>query len=216
VDNAFEMGFVTSQKMYQKLTFKNPDSIYDKPAPDIAVTFTIGGVLCIVMFVMWGFRYQEKRRLIPAEKNTTYWMNVRAMISAAIDNDSPVYTIVKISAQSIMFLGGIQIDYHTAFFVMLIFFTFESSLDTLRTLLCVYEHASLQDLVLTSQRMIQDLKTTVDNNKVTQLHPTNVYEDLTRVKYVVFMVFITQFMLISFVVVDILHSSTHNCPDGSL
>ena len=122
-------------------------------------------------------------------------MSVRAMISAAIDNDDPRYTIVKITAQSMAFLAGIQVDYHTAFFVMVIFFTVESSLDTLRTMLVVYEHAGRSDLVSTSARMMQDLQ---KNNG--ELHPTNVYEDLSRVKYVVVMVFITQFLLISFVV----------------
>ena len=202
VDGAFEMAFMTNKanfesvRLYSNLTFVNPDSIYNRESPDVAVTFGIGTALCIVMMTMWCFRYKEKRAAIPPEK-WTYWMSTRAAISAAIDNDNPVYTMIKIAAQSIMFLGGIQIDYHKAFFVMLIFFAVESSLDSMRTLLCVYEYKSHNELILTSRRMQLDINT---DSAVTQLSPTNVYEDLSRVRYVVVMVFITQFLLISFVV----------------
>jgi hypothetical protein len=197
VDAAYETGFVTQAKqVYASLHFVDPYSLYDKEAPDVTITFAIGIVLVITMMVMWGFRYHEKKNSVPRGE-LTFWTKVRAMISAAIDNDSPVYTIVKISAQSIMFLAGIQIQYHTAFIVMLLFFTFESSLDTFRTLLCVYQYKDPNELVLTSADLKKDINT--DAN-ITQLQPTNVYEDLSRVKYVVFMVFVTQFLLISFVV----------------
>jgi hypothetical protein len=111
-----------------------------------------------------------------------------------------------------MFLGGIQINYHSSFAAMLIFFTIESSLDTFRTLLCVYQYSDPKELVLTSADLKKDINT---ESHVTQLQPNNVYEDLSRVKYVVFMVFFTQLLLISFVVSDILNSSTHACPDGT-
>jgi hypothetical protein len=94
---------------------------------------------------------------------------------------------------------------------MLLFFTLESSLDTFRTLLCVYEYDGPEDVILTSA----DLKKDITDPNSKELQPTNVYEDLSRVGYVVVMVFCTQFMLISFVVVDILNSSTHSCPDGT-
>lgn len=197
VDAAYETGFVTqSEEVYSQLKFKNLHSFYDREAPDVRLTFALGLVLVIVMMIFWSNRYYEKKSFVPDGK-LSYGTNVRAMISAAIDNDSPLYTIVKISAQSIMFLAGIQLDYQYAFIAMLIFFTVESCLDAFRTLLCVYEYDTPQDLVLTSS----ELKRGIDVTKnITQLHPTNVYEDLSRVRYVVFMVFGTQFLLIAFVV----------------
>ena len=57
VDNAFEFGAITSQVLYAKLHFKNPDSLYDKPAPDVFVTMTIAAVLVLTMMIMWCFRY---------------------------------------------------------------------------------------------------------------------------------------------------------------
>ena len=203
VDAPYEMGAITSQTdKYHQLHFVNPYSLYDKPPPPVHITFAIGGVFVCIMAVLWAARFRKMKNAIPLDR-MTYWMSVRAMISAAIDNDDPAYTIIKITAQSVMFLGGIQLDYHTAFFVMVLFFTFESSLDTLRTLLVVYEHSSTKDLITTSARTMAEIDF---ESKVTQLHPTNVYEDLSRVRYVVFMVFVTQTLLISFVVsvVDIL------------
>ncbi|KAI2493623.1 hypothetical protein MHU86_20911 [Fragilaria crotonensis] len=49
----------------------------------------------------------------------------------------------------------------------------------------------------------------------TELKPANVYEDLGRGRTIVIMVFITQAVLISFVVIDIMSSQTFKCPDGT-
>jgi len=132
------------------------------------------------------------------------------MISAAIDNDSPSYTIIKMAAQSFVFLGGIQLNYEMAFIIMLAFFTFESSLDVFRTMLSFFEYKDFDDLVVTSNSMRHQIKKTS-----TQLSPGSVYEDLSRHQYIVIMVFLTQAVLISFVVVDIFDSATHSCPDGT-
>ena len=219
VDQAFEHGFVTDQahEKYTKLHFVNPDTWYDHAAPDVQITLMIGGFFALIMIIMWGLRYLEIKQKTPTHK-MTYWMSVRIMITAAIDSDDPVYTIIKICAQSILFLAFIQIDYRTAFIAMLAFFTFESCLDTVRTLLCVYEYKDHRELYSTSSRMRQDINNDDDeddDSDAKQLHPTNVYEDLTRVSYVVIMVFITQTLLITFVVIDIMNSSTHSCPDGT-
>jgi len=211
LDAAFDSAFLTAHDVYETVSFQNSHALYNRPAPRVTFTLAWGVVMMCVMMIMWALRYQTKKKAVPVHK-WTWLMSIRAMISAAIDNDSPVYTMVKISAQSIIFLAGIQIDYHTAFFVMVVFFTVESSLDSLRTLLCVYEYDNHEELQLTSERMQLDLNL---DATVTKLNPTNVYEDLSRDGYVVVMVFITQFLLITFVVIDILHSSTHNCPDGT-
>lgn len=90
MDAAYETGFVTqSDEEYSRLKFKNPNSFYDEPAPDVRITFAIGLVLVIAMVTLWSIRYNEKKSSVP-EGKLSYWTNVRAMISAAIDNDSPV------------------------------------------------------------------------------------------------------------------------------
>jgi hypothetical protein len=126
----------------------------------------------------------------------TRHLHIRAMISAAIDSDEPAYVVVKMGAQSFLFLGGLQIDYQLTFSVMLGYFAFESCGDSLRVLIALNEATSVSDLVVASS----GIRSQIRQNKTAQLKPTNVYEDLSRNKTVVFMVFVTQCVLISFVV----------------
>jgi len=168
----------------------------------------------------------------------------RAWISAFIDNDSPVYTITKMVAQSFNFLGGLQYNYQLVFSVMLGYFTLESTLDSLRVLLAFQEANSLSDVVLTSSAlssMVRGNKEKSQHREMVQLKPNNVYEDLSRDRLIVIMVFITQVVLIAFVVCDIVvrrlclwrsrnkltilylytqvadvfRSETHSCLDGT-
>lgn len=184
----------TASDVYNSLVFNDADDLYNKPAPEPEVTFIIGAVLSAVSIVLWYWRFRKIRRAISKEQWTTS-LALRGMISAAIDNDSPSYTIAKLAAQSFLFLAGIQLNYGMSFLVMLLYFTFESSLDTWRTMLSFFEYKDFDDLVVTSNSMRSQIKKTS-----TQLTPTNVYEDLSRDQYIVIMVFVTQSILISFVV----------------
>jgi hypothetical protein len=134
---------------------------------------------------------------------------IRCWISALIDNDDPAYTIIKMAAQSFLFLGGLQLHYKAAFTAVLIVFGLESLGDSVRVLLAVGGYASLKELVVTSN----DLKKVT--RSVAQLKPSNVYEDITRSRSVVSMVFATQCILIAFVVTDIFDTDTQSCRDGS-
>ena len=134
---------------------------------------------------------------------------IRSWISAYIDNDDPGYTIVKMAAQSFLFLGGLQLNYQAAFTAVLIVFGLESLGDSVRVLLAFGGYSSLKELVVTSK----DLQKVTRG--VAQLKPSNVYEDITRKRSVVFMVFATQCILIAFVVTDIFDTETQSCRDGS-
>jgi hypothetical protein len=122
-------------------------------------------------------------------------LSLRAMLSALIDNDEPVYTIVKMAAQSFLFLGGLQLNYEAAFSAMLGYFALESCADSLRVVLAFREAHDASDCVVTSK----SLRTQLDD-KTRILQPTNVYEDIGRDTTIVAMVFITQCLLIAFVV----------------
>ena len=134
----------------------------------------------------------------------------RAMLSCAIDADEPFYTIVSYSSVSFLFLGGLQINYQATFSVMLGIFALMSTGDSLRILTAFYDSNSLKDFVPTSTQVSYQMR-----NVTTQLSPGNVYEDFGRGKMVVVMVFVTQCILISFVVVDIYQNETHTCIDGT-
>jgi hypothetical protein len=53
------------------------------------------------------------------------------------------------------------------------------------------------------------------SGKSVKLQPGNVYEDLSLDKFLVFMIFATQVIMIAFVVTDIFHTETHSCRDGT-
>lgn len=182
-----------ASEVYQDLVFNKSDDLFNKPAPDPVVTFVMGAAFSIVAVYLWFQRFCKLSRAVD-EKNWSSKLAMRAMISAAIDIDSPAYTIFKTTAQSFLFLAGIQLNYETAFIVMLAYFAFESSLDAFRTLLSVVEYQDFNDLVVTSNRLRNQIKKTN-----TQLTPSNVYEDLSRDSHIVVMVFVTQALLISFV-----------------
>ena len=183
-----------ASEVYDSLVFNNGDDLYNQPAPDPIATFTVGAAFSAVAMYLWLRRFRRISRAIK-KSNWSLKIGVRAMISAAVDNDSPVYTIVKTTAQSFLFLGGIQLNYETTFIIMLAYFALESSLDVFRTLLCFVEYKDFDDLVVTSNSLRTQIK-----KSSTQLTPSSVYEDLSRDQYIVIMVFITQAILISFVV----------------
>jgi hypothetical protein len=120
----------------------------------------------------------------------------RAMISTAIDSEEPVYTIFSFSASSFLFLGALQVDYRTSFLIMLGTFAVTSLGDSVRVILAFRNATSIADAYVSSGLMESTLRTAA----TTELKPTNVYEDLGRGRIIVIMVFITQVILITFVV----------------
>lgn len=120
---------------------------------------------------------------------------LRAMISRAIDNDEAAYTVASFAACSFLFLGGLQLDYQGTLLAMLFLYIVVSLGDTLRILLAVASANSLSDVVQTSSIVHSRLR-----EVQARLNPSNVYEDLGRNKTIVCMVFITQCILIAFVV----------------
>jgi hypothetical protein len=179
--------------VYDTLDFISTDQLYNEPAPKEFVAFIIGGVFSALGFVMWVRRLQRIRADIVGP--LTGSLPLRTMLSALIDNDEPFFTIIKLAAQSFLFLGGLQLNYEAAFSAMLGYFALESCADSLRVILAFRESTDSNDCVVTSRSLRTQLK-----NKTMVLQPTNVYEDIGRDATVVAMVFITQCLLIAFVV----------------
>ena len=174
---------------------------------DNKVAFALGGAFSAIGIVYFIVRLRRILRALDGPIGGN--LRIRSCISAYIDNDDAGYTIIKMAAQSFLFLGGLQLNYQAAFTAVLIAFTVESFGDSVRVLLAFGGYSSLKELVVTSK----------DLQKVTQgtaqLKPSNVYEDITRKRSVVFMVFATQCILIAFVVTDIYDTDTQNCRDGT-
>jgi hypothetical protein len=119
----------------------------------------------------------------------------RALISATIDSDSSLYVIVSFSAVSFLFLGGIQLDYEMTLVAMIAFYSVTSLGESLRVYLAYKDANSLEDVVHTSAIVQSTL-----HNVSMDLNPSNVYEDLGRGKTIILMTFVTQLILIAFVV----------------
>jgi hypothetical protein len=147
-------------------------------------------------FLLWVYRvYCTKCQLDELKVPFTWSVLARALISRAIDNDDATYTVVSFTSFSFLFLGGLQLSYQNTLTAMLIVYFVASFGDTIRIILCVASANSLADVVQTSSIVQSQLR------KVkTQLNPSNVYEDLGRGRTIVFMVFVTQCILIAFVV----------------
>jgi hypothetical protein len=178
--------------VYDTVTFKT-DKIYNLPAPDFQYSFLIGAVFSALGFLLWVRRIKRIRAEIA--EPLTKSLPLRTMLSALIDNDEPVYAIVKMAAQSFLFLGGLQLNYTVGLYAMFAYFAFESCGDSFGVILAFYEANDFSDVVVTSNSVRKEL-----NAKTMTLQPTNVYEDVGRDLNIVTMVFITQLILISFVV----------------
>lgn len=176
-------------------------SLYNRPAPAEWVSFLIGGIFSTIGFVYWVVRVLRLKKAVGGAFTAN--TRTRAWISAFIDNDDNLMTICKMYAQSFLFLGGLQHNYALTFIVMLVFFAVESTLDSLRVVLAFLEANSLSDVVLTSSALAASMRQNQQlsmHAEAVQLKPRNVYEDLSREKLIVIMVFITQAILIGFVV----------------
>jgi hypothetical protein len=119
----------------------------------------------------------------------------RALISATIDSDSSLYVIVSFSAVSFLFLGGIQLDYEMTLVAMIASYSVTSLGESLRVYLAYKNANSLKDVVHTSAIVQSTL-----HNVSMDLNPSNVYEDLGRGITIILMTFVTQLILIAFVV----------------
>lgn len=91
--------------------------------------------------------------------------------------------------------------------------------DSLRVLLSLKEAQCLQDLVVVSKRdkkfLLQSLKLKAEGRASIELDSGNVYENVSQNPFVVGMVFLTQVVLIAFVVRDIFNTESQTVLDGT-
>ena len=102
-----------------KDTFKKPGDFYNREAPDPMISFIIGIVLCVVTAVYWYLRRWHIVRKSHKDQHVSNSLTLRTLISTLADNDDPAFTILRVASQSMLFLGGFQLDYQLTFAVML-------------------------------------------------------------------------------------------------
>ena len=187
---------VSASDLYDLVEF-NTNSLYNRPPPEPRISFLIGGLLSVVGVCLWIGRVRAIQRDVGDNPMSGGSYRLRCLLTAYIDNDSAQFTCIRMAAQSFLFLGGLQLSYQLAFLGILVVFTLESCCDSLRVLLCYRDVVDIRDLVVTSKFLRAELR---HYPVTTTLVPSNVYEDLTRGGFVVAMVFLTQVLLIGFVV----------------
>ena len=125
------------------------------------------------------------------------------MLACLLDNDDPFYTIISYSATSLLFLGGIQINYELTLTLMLFVYAISSFGDSLRVILAFIKYDSLSKVEVVSDmsKQVQDAAGKNDHNgMIVKLDPSNVYEDIAREPTIVIMLFFTQALFICIVV----------------
>jgi len=186
----------SASDVYDRLNIDTTNDPFNAEAPKPVINFLFGIAFSIVGVIYFMSRVKSIKSTIEGQGATfegkIMW---RAMISAYLDANDSGYIIIKMAAQSFIFLGGIQLNYALAFGLMLVIFALESTLDVIRILLALSEVDSLGDLVVTGTNLRTKLR-----QASAELKPKSVYEDTTRSPSIVGMVFVTQCLLISFVV----------------
>jgi len=205
------MTVLSAREIYDELTFTNPDAFFNNPAPDPLVAFIIGGILSTIGFIWWVIRY---RAFVKDMKTVNMNLKIRMMISAAIDSDKNRFVMVTYAAVSFLFLGGLQVSFDYTLAAMVIFYTFSSSLESVRIMLAYHSvgDENQDDLMISSEIMLAKFN---KYNGTNEIKPANVYEDLGRNLTIVTMVFITQVVLILFVCVDVRNNNVSSCLDGT-
>eukprot|EP00980_Cylindrotheca_fusiformis_P020247 scaffold7317_cov114-Cylindrotheca_fusiformis.AAC.3 len=196
------------------------DRLFNKEPPSATATFIIGGILWLVSFGMW---YQRVQKLKERKQGDLEGSDLlRGMIACAIDNDSPYYTIVSYSAVSMIFLGGIQLDYRNTFIAMICYYAIVSCGDSLRVLLAFYKYRSLSDVFIFSEmdaglkdKHKEDLEEKDRKFETMEVSPSNIYEDMGRERTIVFMIFATQVIFVVFVCLDVYRADVVRCIDGT-
>jgi hypothetical protein len=211
---------VSAHDLYETITFKDPDDFYNKVAPEPYVAFLIGGALSLVTFVYWYILRWRPHIIKSADHRHGFFFSCISIITTISDNDDPSFTMLRLASQSMIFLGGFQLNYQFAFVTMLLYYSVLSLSDTLRVLISISDSDSLHDLTKISKRDRCNLKSTLslslqNGTAYVELKGGNVYEDLTKPYTVVGLVFFTQVILISLIGLDIQGSSTHKTLDGT-
>ena len=150
----------------------------------------------LIGFFLWVKRLKQLRSEVGKPlKGNLFW---RSAISALIDSDDTLYVITSTACVSFFFLGALQLDYRLSVSLLIGFFSILSMGDSIRVCMAFWSCDSLADAAVTSRTIKAKLRQTKQAS--TYLRPTSIYEDIGRGNTVVFMVFVTQFMLISIVV----------------
>lgn len=201
----------SQSERYDSLIFISPNDIYNQKAPSPTVTFTIGAVLSVIGFIMFVFRARRMKKKIEGfGSEFAGSLMIRGLISCMIDDDETSYVIVSFTAISFLLLGVLQLNYETGYYAFIAYSCGITLVETARTFLAYCGAKDLSDIVVTSKYLQNEYHLSV------KLKPINIFEDLARTHLIVAMVYTTQVVLVSLVLLDLRLKDTTDCFDGTL
>jgi hypothetical protein len=201
---------------YDSIVFKT-QNIYNKPAPSPIVSIWIGSILSLLTIIVWYFGRWRPTRKQQTHLKQTNRLALRTFIARLADNENTLFTILRLSGQSFLFLAGFQVNYEATMIAMLIYYGIISLGDSIRVLLAISEEVSIRELVVVARKDKALLSPVVvkEGRNTIELTANNVYEDLSKDPTLVTLVFFTQAIMISFIVVDLYRNDTMTTLDGT-
>lgn len=208
-----------ANELYEEIAFLRPGDFYNQKAPKPVVAFVLGGAFSLLTLIYWIHARNPAWRDARRDPHHSKLMTFRTLLATIADNDDPAFTILRVAAQSFLLLGGFQLDFQLTFLIMLGYYAIISMSDSIRVFLALLEADYLQDLVVVSKRdkafLLDSLKMITSERSALSLQSGNVYENISRNFFVVIMVFVTQVILISFVVIDVYAHERMTTFDGT-
>jgi hypothetical protein len=214
--------FTTSRydDWYDAIVF-NTTSLYNTKAPDPWIAWSMGLTLSACTLSYWYLLRWRPLRHVQTEslQLRPHHMAVRTLIATLSDNHDTCFTLLRLSSQAFLFLGGFQMNYEMTLVVMMVYYLIVSCGDSIRVLITRHECPTLNDLDVVAhidRALLVDVQHHKDGTTSIDLASTNVYEDLSRDFFMVTMVFVTQCILIAFIIVDLYKNETMATFDGTL
>lgn len=153
----------------------------------------------------WGEIYPD----IPFTGN----LRIRGMISVGTECEHPGYVMINYAAFSFVFLGCLQLDYILGLILQLFVYTLTAFAPTFSVLLSYWSYEKVTDFIPTSSSMAHAVKNGAAHGG--KIKPSSMYEDLGRNFKIVFMVFLTQLLMLIVVCLDLRQNVKNKCLDGT-
>jgi len=184
--------------------------------PLLFLSFTPLQVLGVIAFVLWVVRVgqlKQKWGEIYPDIPFTGNLRIRGMISVGTECEHPGYVMTNFAAISFIFLGVLQLDYELGLMLQLFVYFLTAFAQAFGVLLGYWSYDKVTDFIPTSSSMAHAIKNGAAHGG--KIKPSSVYEDLGRNFKIVFMIFLTQLLMMILVGIDLTANDTNKCLDGT-
>jgi len=208
--------------IYDKVDFRLPGLLISQRAPHPIISILLGLFFIGCTLFTYQVRFRNNLRLLREsyDLGKGVWESTftRTFLSALMDGDDATYTVMSNFAIQFLFLGGFQLSYTMTYQILMLVMGVTALGELIRIYLAYRQYDSLRDLVVTYKIRNKKEKMTLDNTNINQYNraivdytPDNVYQNLSRNAAMITVVFLSQAILISFVVFDAMQKTRIKC-----